>query len=248
MLIPGGYQTIGGILALGLASIDASLETIVQFFRETADAAFRSPSGGNRLLSKVKMMLGKSDSICSEKKLERSLQDFFGADTRLFAPATSGPFQRTTRAAVTAVKDSPGGWGTQCLIANYNQPRGDWTNFEREDDPTKDMKIWEACRATSAAPMFFSAFRKGTTDYTDGATCAACPAQLALKEKHKIWPHGGVPMDILLSIGIGTQDRKWKPPTVLRNGIPSSLLKAIHHQLSSAADWEGAQSASSDLR
>ncbi len=55
-----------------------------------------------------------------------------------------------------------------CLMANYNRSCGDWANFEREDDIDKDLKVFEAELATSAAPIYLPPFVKESTDHING--------------------------------------------------------------------------------
>ncbi|KAF5590057.1 calcium-independent phospholipase A2 [Fusarium pseudoanthophilum] len=72
------------------------------------------------------------------------------------------------------------------------------------DEQSNDFKIWEAARATSAAPTFFQPFVHPETKrtYVDGALMHNNPVSLAYSEVDKIWP-GSLPPDIILSIGTG---------------------------------------------
>ncbi|KAF5629970.1 calcium-independent phospholipase a2 [Fusarium tjaetaba] len=76
--------------------------------------------------------------------------------------------------------------------------------LSREDEQSNDFKIWEAARATSAAPTFFQPFVHPETKrtYVDGALMHNNPVSLAYSEVDKIWP-GSLPPDIILSIGTG---------------------------------------------
>ena len=229
----------GGIVALGLVMKSDTLEHMIKFFEDAATATFGSPNGGTSAFAKAGMFIGTYQSMYSETRLKQKLMDYFGHTTPLFAPATSSTLQSsTTRVAVTTAKDGPDGGSTQSLIANYNRPQGDWSHFEREDDAAMDMTTWEAGLATSAAPIFLPVFRKGTTNYVDGALYANCPARLALEEKDRIWQHSGAPLDVLVSLGTGAQDREWKLPRILRYSFFSPLLKAFEHQMNSAKNWD----------
>ncbi|KAG4284336.1 hypothetical protein FPRO06_08715 [Fusarium proliferatum] len=88
-----------------------------------------------------------------------------------------------------------GSFGDSNLFEDY---------FSREDEQSKDFKIWEAARATSAAPTFFQPFVHPETKrtYIDGALMHNNPVSLAYSEVEKIWP-GSLPPDIILSIGTG---------------------------------------------
>ncbi|KAF4448554.1 hypothetical protein F53441_8031 [Fusarium austroafricanum] len=76
--------------------------------------------------------------------------------------------------------------------------------FSREDEQFNDFKVWEAARATSAAPAFFQPFvhKKTQRSYEDGALVYNNPVSLAFSEVDKIWPES-LPPDIVLSIGTG---------------------------------------------
>jgi hypothetical protein len=179
--------------------------------------------------------------------LESQLCAFFREETSLFAPAKSRHFQSTTRVAVTTARD---GGATECLIANYNRPLGNWTRFEREDDVAKDMKIWEAGMATSAAPIYLPPFikRPGNADYVDGAVYANCPAKVAKEEMDKLWPNEGTSLDILLSLGTGHQSKK-KPKILkaIRHGFFLPIFHMFERQLDNERTWDDLVSNSSAI-
>lgn len=64
-------------------------------------------------------------------------------------------------------------------------------------------RIWEAARATSAAPGFFKPITINGVTYGDGGTGWNNPAAEAIMEAHKIWPNR--PIGCLLSIGTGLE-------------------------------------------
>jgi hypothetical protein len=130
---------------------------------------------------------------------------------------------------------------TECIITNYNRPLGNWTRFEREDDIDKDMKIWQAALATSAAPFYLPPFYKqpGNADYIDGAVYANCPAKVAIEEVGKLWPNEGTSLDILLSLGTGRQTKK-KPkiPKAIRYGVFIPILHMFERQMDTERIWD----------
>src|SRR5438046_1431206 len=69
-------------------------------------------------------------------------------------------------------------------------------------------KIWEACRATSAAPTFFrSAYIRDvgpggrTLHFVDAGLGFNNPTEEVIDEAHQLWP--GKPIGCILSIGTG---------------------------------------------
>ena len=81
-----------------------------------------------------------------------------------------------------------------CIIPAYNTVTRSTRFFAQTDND--DTKVWEACRATSAAPTFFPAFG----DYIDGGVVCNAPGLCALSEL-------GTTEDVfLLSIGTGSKE------------------------------------------
>lgn len=88
---------------------------------------------------------------------------------------------------------------TVCLTS-YKSPRGD-------GDLWNSVKIWEACRATSAASSFFESIAIGRyeEDFVDGATGASNPVWEVWNQAQLMW--GPEPIEdriqCLVSIGTG---------------------------------------------
>jgi len=123
------------------------------------------------------------------------------------------------------------------LITSYNHPLGNpANNLEREEDSHKDMKIWEAALATSAAPSYLPPFEKIETNaqYVDGAVYANCPAEVAYGEMEKLWPKSGASLDVLVSLGTGDQKAKNnETPTLVNLGFFVSIRAMFQRQLDS---------------
>jgi hypothetical protein len=214
-----------------------STQAMINFFEKAAKATFGKSRTWSSKTTRALMILGRYDSQYSATPLATELSTFFGGETSLFAPARLRNFQSTTRVAVTTARDEG---ETECIIANYNRPSGYWTRFEREDDAKKDMKIWEAGLATSAAPFYLPPFRKQpeNADYIDGAVYANCPAKVAIEEVGKLWPNEGTSLDILLSLGTGHQTKK-KPkiPKAIRYGVFIPILHMFERQMDTERIW-----------
>lgn len=210
-----------------------------QTFSETRTGSLFSKIDPSHTAAKALMFLRLYGSVFKREPLEKALKEFFGKSS-LFAPDRKGlQPQCTPRVAVTAAKDSG---QTDCLIASYNRPViDDWGNFDREDSESKDMKIWEAALATSAAPFYLPPFYKEETktDYVDGAVYANCPAHVAYEETRKLWPHNGSTLDFLLSLGTGLQKRRGdKTPTAVKFGGFAAIRAMFERQLDSHKSWD----------
>ncbi|KAL7755626.1 hypothetical protein ACKLNR_014153 [Fusarium oxysporum f. sp. zingiberi] len=79
-------------------------------------------------------------------------------------------------------------------------------SLKKRPSPEGEMQLWEAARATSAAPTYFAPFaHKGTKQvYLDGGLWHNNPIKIAEAESKAIWPANKQPHpDIILSIGAG---------------------------------------------
>jgi hypothetical protein len=65
-------------------------------------------------------------------------------------------------------------------------------------------KIWEAARATFAAPTFFAPITVDHVTYGDGGTGWNNPTRLVISEVRQIWPNR--PIGCLISLGTGEED------------------------------------------
>ncbi|KAK0639197.1 hypothetical protein B0T16DRAFT_238017 [Cercophora newfieldiana] len=230
----------GGLIALALAlySKSKTLPELMTFFKDAATSTFNQ-SGLAKFFSKLGMMLFSiSDSIYSAGPLEQATKDLFGHKTSLFAPAlTPGHSQISTRVAVTS---SVGYAETMTLISNYNHPQG--RNEAREEDSAKDMLVWEAALATSAAPYYLPPFEKAenSTMYVDGAVFANCPAAYAYTETKALWPRHAASLDLLVSLSTGHQTKPRSHgalPKFVRNGVLRTFANMLMHQSDSNESW-----------
>ncbi|CAE6510762.1 unnamed protein product [Rhizoctonia solani] len=110
-------------------------------------------------------------------------------------------------------------------------------SYVRRDQPTSDrVKIWEAARATSAAPAFFAPITIGDkgVQYVDGAVSGHCnPATLAREEADYLWP--GRENWLLLSLGTGAPNE-----VSLSGNLPQKLLGFIGLSSNTIQVHEGA--------
>ncbi|KAJ1299905.1 hypothetical protein OPQ81_005020 [Rhizoctonia solani] len=110
-------------------------------------------------------------------------------------------------------------------------------SYLRRDQPTSDkVKIWEAARATSAAPAFFAPITIGDkgVQYVDGAVSGHCnPATLAREEADHLWP--GRENWLLLSLGTGAPNE-----VSLSGNLPQKLLGFIGLSSNTIQVHEGA--------
>ena len=85
--------------------------------------------------------------------------------------------------------------------------------------------IWEAARATSAAPTFFKPIMIDDVKYGDGGMGWNNPTEEAIHEVYNIWPNR--PIGCLVSVGTGLEDaiQLGDNGTDKRKGLARSLLQ-----------------------
>jgi hypothetical protein len=89
-------------------------------------------------------------------------------------------------------------------------------------------KIWEAARATSAAPTFFEPIEINGIKYGDGALGYNNPTHLAITEARDLWPKR--PFGCVISLGTGEEDPN---QLVEKHNIPAPNM--IHKLFRAAA-------------
>jgi predicted acylesterase/phospholipase RssA len=71
-----------------------------------------------------------------------------------------------------------------------------------------DCTIWQAARATSAAPTFFNPITTDRQADVDGATGLFNPVEVLLEEARIVWPNALSRMQSIVSIGTGIPELK----------------------------------------
>jgi predicted acylesterase/phospholipase RssA len=87
----------------------------------------------------------------------------------------------------------------------------------------EDLQIWQAGRATSAAPTFFKRMRIGLVDFIDGGIGFNNPAQTLLDEMYELY--GDRPIACIISVGAGVATIKsYSEPKGWQKLIPKDLI------------------------
>ncbi|TNN00336.1 hypothetical protein fugu_011582 [Takifugu bimaculatus] len=92
-------------------------------------------------------------------------------------------------------------------------------------------QLWEAIRATSAAPGYFQEFTLGNDLHQDGGLLINNPTALAVHESKCLWPN--TPLECVVSVGTGRVENLGKNSTA-----STSLKTKLTHVISSATDTE----------
>ncbi|KAF5010278.1 hypothetical protein FDECE_3563 [Fusarium decemcellulare] len=240
----------GGIIALGIFHRGWSVEQGLAIFQDLARRAF-TPRRILRRSIIMNLIHGFYTFKYTDAGIKDALQECFGEDTYLFGPSISSPSRRASPdvgaggldwVKVGVVSCIDGRRAEPVLIANYSRnptPQvGEKDYFSRADEQLNDFKIWEAARATAAAPTYFQPFyHRGTgKTYVDGGIVHNNPVQIASTECDRIWPDCPLPPDILVSLGTGIvvdpDSGRMKKPTnrtmeTFRRFIPGGYRRLI---------------------
>uniref|UniRef100_A0A146ZMH3 Calcium-independent phospholipase A2-gamma n=1 Tax=Fundulus heteroclitus TaxID=8078 RepID=A0A146ZMH3_FUNHE len=92
-------------------------------------------------------------------------------------------------------------------------------------------QLWEAIRATSAAPGYFQEFRLGNDLHQDGGLLINNPTALAIHESKCLWPD--TPLECVVSLGTGRIETAGKTSATY-----TSLKTKLTNVISSATDTE----------
>ena len=142
-------------------------------------------------------VIPKGDDQCRfdyqilEASIKALVKERLGSEDITMSAATGKPSCRTFVVAT---------------LAEYvNSPPELFRSYELPSYPTCECTIWEAARATSAAPTFFKPIKikppSPGIDYVDGGLGYNNPSDLARAEAQEIWPSSR--LCCLVSLGTG---------------------------------------------
>ncbi|XP_020510842.1 calcium-independent phospholipase A2-gamma-like isoform X1 [Labrus bergylta] len=216
----------GAVLAFMLGLAHFSLEECADMYRRFGSEVFRQ----NPLVGTVKM--GWSHSYYNTETWETILQEKLG-DRVLIKTARNEMSPKVS--AVSAVVN----WGTSpkaFVFRNYNHKPGSLSRYAG----ASGCQMWQAVRASSAAPGYFQEFTLQSDIHQDGGIILNNPCALAVHESRLLWPNQ--PFQCVLSLGTGRFDNVKRTPAT-----STSLRAKISNLISSATDTEGVHTLLDDL-
>lgn len=122
------------------------------------------------------------------------------------------------------------------LFRNYNLPYRVTSHYQGTSLP----RLWEAVRASAAAPGYFSEFRIGDMILLDGGLFVNNPTAIALHEAKQLWPDAE--LQCVLSVGTGRHE-----PIATTNEASISWATRLRTIVNSATDTEGVHTTMHDL-
>ncbi|XP_068996369.1 calcium-independent phospholipase A2-gamma-like [Embiotoca jacksoni] len=208
----------GAVLAFMVGLARFSVEECADMYRRFGSEVFRQ----NRLVGTVKM--GWNHSYYNSETWETILREKLGDRVLI---RTNRDELSPKVSAVSAVVN----WGTSpkaFVFRNYNHKPGSLSRYAGGSG----SQMWQAVRASSAAPGYFQEFTLQSDIHQDGGIILNNPCALAVHESRLLWPKQH--FQCVLSLGTGRYDN------VKRGTATSTSLRAkISNLISSATDTEG---------
>lgn len=216
----------GAVLAFLLGLSRISLDECEEMYHRFGTDVFRQ----NPLVGTVKM--GWTHSYYNTETWERILREKMGEDILI---KTARDVLSPKVSAVSAVVN----WGKSpkaFIFRNYNHAPGRLSRYAGGSG----YRLWQAVRASSAAPGYFQEFPLHGDIHQDGGLIINNPCALAVHESRLLWPHQ--PYQCVLSLGTGRYDNARRGPAT-----STSLRAKISNLICSATDTEGVHTLLDDL-
>jgi predicted acylesterase/phospholipase RssA len=220
----GGTST-GGLLAIMLGRLEMHAGECVQAYRSLAKSIF-SQHPILTLVQPLPYFISGALSLplYSGEKLKECVRDTVKQNLPFSEKQQLGPSVEDARLLSTQ-PDSP-----RCFVCAV--PRGQhkverirsYRSIDLAARNTGAYKIWEAARATSAAPMYFSKAEVGGQTYFDGGLDSNNPVVEVIEEARQEFP--GAVIDAVISIGTGQSSVP--DPDSARNTLMHFIYRATN--------------------
>lgn len=207
----------GAILGFMLGVFQKPVKECEDLYRKLSSDVFRQ----NVIVGTVKM--GWSHAFYDSEIWEKVLKEKMGSD--LLIESSRNP--DCPKVAAVSTVGNKGPPVKAYVFRNYILPPGVRSHYRGGCK----HKMWEAIRASSAAPGYFQEFALGNDLHQDGGLLINNPTALAIHECQCLWP--GVPLQCVVSLGTGRFE------TSGRNSVTYTSLKTkLTNVISSATDTE----------
>ncbi|XP_018408050.1 PREDICTED: calcium-independent phospholipase A2-gamma [Nanorana parkeri] len=205
----------GAILAFMLGLFHIPLDECEEMYRKLGNDVFKQ----NVILGTVKM--GWSHAYYDSEIWEKMLKERMGSD--LMIETARNP-QCPKVAAVSTIVNR----GIKAFVfRNYNHFPGVKSHYMGGCQ----YNLWQAIRASSAAPGYFQEYVLGNDLHQDGGLLINNPCALALHESKCLWPD--VPLQCVISLGTGRYEGVGST-----TATHTSLKAKLTNVISSATDTE----------
>uniref|UniRef100_A0A3B5BI65 Patatin like phospholipase domain containing 8 n=2 Tax=Stegastes partitus TaxID=144197 RepID=A0A3B5BI65_9TELE len=207
----------GAILAFMLGIFQIPLEECEEMYRKLGSDVFKQ----NVIVGTVKM--GWSHAFYDSEIWENILKERMG-EGRMIESARDPHCPKVSAVSTIVNRGLP---LKAYVFRNYRLMPGVRSHYLGDCK----HKMWQAIRASSAAPGYFQEFVLGKDLHQDGGLLINNPTALAIHECKCLWPN--TPLQCVLSLGTGRYETAGKNSTTY-----TSLKTKLSHVISSATDTE----------
>ncbi|KAM6203190.1 calcium-independent phospholipase A2-gamma [Rhynchocyon petersi] len=207
----------GAVLAFMLGLFHMPLDECEELYRKLGSDVFSQ----NVIVGTVKMSW--SHAFYDSQTWEKILKDRMGSS--LMIETARNPTCPKVAAVSTVV--NKGVTPKAFVFRNY----GHFPGVNSHYLGGCQYKLWQAIRASSAAPGYFAEYALGNDLHHDGGLLLNNPSALAMHECKCLWPD--VPLECIVSLGTGRYESDAKD-TVMH----TSLKAKLSHVINSATDTE----------
>ncbi|XP_058047814.1 calcium-independent phospholipase A2-gamma isoform X2 [Ahaetulla prasina] len=207
----------GAILAFMLGLFHIPLDECEELYRKLGTDVFKQ----NVIVGTVKM--GWSHAFYDSEIWEKMLKERMGSDV-MFETARNPKCPKVAAISTIVSRGTP---LKAFVFRNYNHFPGVKSHYLGGCH----YKLWQAIRASSAAPGYFQEYALGNDLHQDGGLLINNPTALAVHECRCLWPN--VPLQCVVSLGTGRYENHGKT-----NVTYTSLKAKLTNVISSATDTE----------
>ncbi|KAM9388553.1 calcium-independent phospholipase A2-gamma isoform 2-T5 [Phaethornis superciliosus] len=207
----------GAILAFMLGLFHISLDDCEELYRKLGSDVFKQ----NVIVGTVKM--GWSHAFYDSDIWEKILKEKMGSNLMIETARNS----KCPKVAAVSTIVNRGTPLKAFVFRNYNHFPGVKSHYIGGCQ----YKLWQAIRASSAAPGYFQEYVLGNDLHQDGGLLLNNPSALAVHECKCLWPN--VPLQCLVSLGTGRYESEGKT-----NVTYTSLKAKLTNVINSATDTE----------
>ncbi|XP_062439628.1 calcium-independent phospholipase A2-gamma [Rhea pennata] len=207
----------GAILAFMLGLFHIPLDECEELYRKLGSDVFKQ----NVIVGTVKM--GWSHAFYDSDIWEKMLKEKMGSNL-LIETARNSKCPKVAAVSTIVNRGTP---LKAFVFRNYNHFPGVKSHYIGGCQ----YKLWQAIRASSAAPGYFQEYILGNDLHQDGGLLLNNPSALAVHECKCLWPN--VPLQCLVSLGTGRYESEGKTHVTY-----TSLKAKLTNVISSATDTE----------
>ncbi|KAK5698262.1 hypothetical protein LTR97_007223 [Elasticomyces elasticus] len=181
----------GGLIAIMLGCLEMSVDECIEAYIQTMGTIFQ---GKRKLAFSIS---GQLRPRYMAEELELAVKDIiaskgFSRDALMRRDATAAaPKCRTLVVAMSEDSTFPD------IFTNYKK-------LHEQSDFYDKVKIWEAARATSAAPSFFAPVEIDEVRYVDGGLLANNPVNMLWEEARNAWSEYPIEDQVRCLVSLGT--------------------------------------------